>query len=311
LIAVASRIALSHKNLRWVPLAALAVLSASPFAIPAEKSPQNSSAAVRSILITARTKEGSPADLSVSDLKIKLDGKEATVNAVKRAADIPLYYWLLVDTSGSERSFLKQEREEASTLIAKIVQSGRDYGTLVSFDQQAYLDAEGSDPQVLLKDMGKEIARGSTAFFDALYSSADRPTDVREDVRVMFLFGDGQDNNSHVTRDEAVQALLREKIHVYAFGHADADPEPERSKTKGPDNLKLIAEETGGSAYFPRKASDFEKAAADIAADIQGLYSVSFTSPALKSINPVHKLEIECKKRGVVVSAPREYYLPN
>lgn len=317
MIAVASRIALSRKNLHWVPLAALTMLSASPLALSDAKSPQNSSAAVHSVFIIARAKEGSPADLSASDLKIKLDGKEVAIDAVKRAADIPLYYWLMVDNSGSERDFLEQERHEISRLLAKVVHTGRDYGTLVGFDRQAYLDAEGTDPQLLFKAMNGEIAKGSTALFDALYSSADRPTDVREDFRVLFLFGDGQDNSSRVTRDEAVQALLREKIHVYAFGHAEADDNsfttagPERSKTKGSDNLKLIAESTGGGAYFPKQTSDFEKAADHIAADIQALITVTFTPPALKSTNPVHKLEIECKKRGVTVAAPRQYYVPN
>jgi len=308
---VASRLTLYSKKLHWVPLTALVFLSASPFAVPSAKAPQVSPTVTRSLYNTARTKEGSPADVSASDLKIKLDGKETTINAAKRANDMPLYYWLLVDTSSSERSFLKQEREEASTLLGKVVQSGRDYGTLVSFDQQAYLDAESTNPQALLKAMAKEEAHGFTSLFDALFSAADRPTDVREDFRVLFLFSDGIDNNSRVTHDEATQAILREKIHVYAFGHADADPEPQKPAMRGSDFLKLITESTGGSVYFPRKASDFDKAVADVAADIQGLVSVTFTPPALKSANPVHKLEIECKKRGVLVSAPREYYLPN
>jgi len=317
LLAVASRIALHKKTFCRVGLAALLIFSASPFAVPAAKSPQNSPDALRSVFITVRSKEGSPADISASDLKIKLDGKEATVNAAKRATDIPLYYWLLVDMSGSERNFLKQERGEISRLFERVVHAGRDYGTLVTFDNQAYLEAESADPQALLKAIGREEPRGSSALFDALYSSADRPTDVREDFRVLFLFGDGQDNSSRVTRNEALQALLREKIHVYAFGHAEADDNsfttagPEHSKTKAPDNLKLIADSTGGDAYFPKQTSDFEKAADHIAADIQSLVSVTFTPPALKSTNPVHKLEIECKKRGVTVAAPRLYYVPN
>jgi Ca-activated chloride channel family protein len=309
----ASRIALQRDKYKWIPPAALTLLGACVFAGAAVPPVllQDSPSSIRTILISVRNKDGSPAGISASDLKIKLDGNETSVKSAKSASGIPLYYWLLVDSSGSERSFLKQERDEAAVLLSKVVQSGRDYGTLVSFDQDAYLDAEGTDPQALLKAMAKDIARGSTALFDALFSSADRPTDVREDVRVMFLFGDGQDNNSHVSRDEAMQALLREKIRVYAFGHEGGESEGAPSHGKGSENLKQFAETTGGNVYFPRKSSDFEKAAAEIAGELRSIVSVTFTPSALKSASPIHKLEIECKKRGVSVEAPRLYYVPN
>lgn len=266
----------------------------------------------RTVLISVRNKDGSPADVSPSEIKLKLDGKDAIVSAAKRASDVPLYYWLLVDSSGSERLFLKEERDEAAALLSKVVQSGRDYGTLVAFDQQAYLDAEGTDPQVLLKAMAGEIARGSTAFYDALFSAADRVTDVRKDLRVMFIFSDGGDNNSHVSRDEAMRALLREKIRVYTFGHADSDQQYEMSSGKrGAENLRQFAETTGGRAYFPKKDSDFEKALADISGELQSLVSVTFTPSSLKSGSPLHKFEVTSKKHGVSVSAPQEYYLPD
>jgi len=265
----------------------------------------------RTIIISARNSDGSPAEVSASDLKIKLDGKQASVTAARRVAGIPLYYWLLVDTSSSERPFLQPERDEAASLLSKIVQSGRDYGTLVGFDQRAYIDAEGSDPQALLKAMAGESARGSSSFFDAIFSCADRVVDLREDLRIMFVFSDGADDSSSVRLDEATRVLLREKIHVYAFGHSGASSQGFWPSSKGGDNLRQFAETTGGKAYFPRKEGDFGKALADISGELQGLVLVTFTPGGMKFGGPLHKFEINCKKRGVLITAPRQYFLPN
>lgn len=313
---------LSSTALRYLCIAALLFLGGVAFGISSTLLPltaQSSHSAAkpaaspgsRTIIISARYSDGSPAEISASDLKIKLDGKEASVTSARRVAGIPVFYWLLVDTSSSERPFLPQEREEAALLLSQIIQPSRDYGNLVGFDQRAYLDAEGSDPQALLKAMAGESARGSSSLFDAVFSCADRVVDLRKDIRIMFIFSDGSDNSSRVTRDDALRVLLREKIHVYAIGHPQATSQGLWPSSKGGDNLKSFAETTGGNAYFPKKNSDFQKALADISGDLQGLVLVTFTPGPLKSPGPLHKFEINCKKHGVVISAPRQYFLPN
>lgn len=95
-------------------------------------------------------KNGSSLDLSASDLEVKLDGKPAPVSDVHRASPA-LRYCLLLDVSASTRSIQAAYHDGAVGLLSKIPRPGRDYGLLVSFNNQAYLDAEGTDPQKLIK----------------------------------------------------------------------------------------------------------------------------------------------------------------
>jgi Mg-chelatase subunit ChlD len=150
----------------------------------------------RAIWITARNQGGTSAELSASDLQVKIDGKQASVSDIRRWSPI-LNYCLLLDTSGSTRSALAAQRDKIAALLSRIFQARRDYGLLVAFADRAFVDAEGTDPQKLSKALNKENSRGATALYDAVVTCAedlfknDSSKNPPDTLRLILIFSDG------------------------------------------------------------------------------------------------------------------------
>jgi thioredoxin-like negative regulator of GroEL len=231
---------------------------------PSSASTQPGTAAVApkssTILITARLKDGTPAGLSTSDIEIEADGKSVPVDEVVGGA--PLHYCLLFDISGSLRDRFKLQQDEAIELLSKVVKAGSDHGMLVAFNDNYYLDGEGTNPQQFVNRIATEQPQGrGTALYDAVVASADHMSKSSPDPgpRVMFLFSHGEDNASVLSQDKAVQFVQKAGIRIYVIGSVKA------AKT-----LRKLAKRTGGKAYFPEQ-KDVGKAVADIADDLTTL----------------------------------------
>ncbi len=259
------------------------------------------------IWITARNPDGTPAELSGSDLEVKIDGKRIATTEIRRANE-SLRYCLLLDTSGSQRQFLQTQHDEAVALLSKIPQPGRDYGLLVPFSDQAFLDAESSDPQKLIKAIRLD-ARGGTAMFDAMVACSGALSKGAPDaaLHTMFIISDGEDNASKVTRTAVERALISSRVRVYAIAEKDADSS---HSSRGIANLEYLAELTGGKSYLPGRKWTLDKILADIATDLAGLYAVTPNSDRALAADRFHKLEVKSTRKDVAISAPRQYFVP-
>jgi Ca-activated chloride channel homolog len=257
-----------------------------------------STPASATVLVVARSKDGSPAELSADDIEIKVEGKAAVVQEVHRMAGVPLHYVLLFDTSGSRHERFNLQQAQAIRVLSKEVRAGRDQGLLVAFNDKAYLAAQGTNPQELVDAITHERSFGGTAFYDAAVSAANHLAQAADSApRVMFVLSDGEDNASRVDRYYAEQSLLNARIRVYVIGQG----KPYR---RGGEALRLFSESTGGRAYFPAKREDEDAALADIANDLSNLFSVSYI-PSKPADKRLQKIEVRCKKNDVSVAAPK------
>jgi len=268
----------------------------------------------QAIWVTARSKNGAPSELSASDLEVKIDGKPASVSDVRRL-NPTLRYCLLLDISGSTRDARRTQYDAAVRLLSKIPRAGRDYGLLIAFNAQAVVDAEGTDPQQLIKGI-KQDARGATAMYDAMVacsdhlSKKDSTTDVRDTMRVMFVLSDGEDNTSRISRERVERKLVAEHIRVYSIGQQDVTNRSPAQAAKTTKTLKQFAEATGGRNYLPAKEVTLEQIVGDISNDLANLYAVTLISEGTIRGNRVYKMEVRCGKTDFAVTAPLEYFVP-
>lgn len=295
----------SKRRLRIVLLAAFVFLWSGLSYPQSRQEPPSSSPAT--VLITARTKSGATPELSPADLEIKEDGKQATIHEVRRLGGTPLHYCVLFDTSGSEREKFQLQQGAAAELLKEVVQPGRDRGWLVLFNDRVYLGQESQDPQAVMKAIARAWSHGGTALYDAMVTCADRMWKSAPGLglHTVFIFSDGQDNASHTNRDSTVSALLRSGLRVYAVGQQTKEP-----NSKGPRVLKQFAERTGGKVYFPSKEEDVNKSVADIANDLASSLLVTYSPPEEKPDEKLHKLEVKCSKKDLLIKAPDRHYTP-
>jgi VWFA-related protein len=216
-------------------------------------------------------------DLKQEDFQILDDNKPAAqVTHFYSQTDLPLQVGLLVDASNSVRDRFKFEQEAAIEFLNQIIRPASDQAFIEGFDSTPEVTQDFTDSTERLSK-GVRMLRpgGGTAMFDAMYfacrdklMTAQRKTATR---RALIILSDGDDNQSHVTREEAIEMAQRAEVVIYAISTNVSG-----QKNRGDKILERIAEATGGKAFFPFKIQDVSDAFNDIQAELRSQYLLSY-----------------------------------
>ena len=119
---------------------------------------------------------------------------------------------------------------------------------------------------------GLKAERG-TALYDSLIFSFYTFNGLKG-RRALLLLSDGRDEGSRFSFEEALEFARRAGVTVYAIGLGD-----DVDKRK----LARIAEETGGRAFFPKRAGDLAAIYAGIAAELRSQYLIAYQSTTTRT----------------------------
>jgi VWFA-related protein len=262
-------------------------------------------AAPVTLLISARPKDGSVANLSIGDLDIKEDGRPVPVQQVRRLNEAPMHYCVLFDTSNSESLGFRHQQAIAVELLKKTLRKGIDRGWLVLFNEQSRESDETDDWERLAGAIVASRPGGATALYDAITGCSDRMMRGTQSssIPAMFLFSDGGDNNSRHNLYEAVEAALHANARIYAFGAA-GEREPH-----GMSTLEKLADNTGGRVSFPSTAKDVDNMSKEIQNDLNGAFAVTYSSQSSKPYDQPRLVEVTCRTKGIAILAPKRAYV--
>ena len=108
---------------------------------PAQQNPSFSTdVKVVNLFATVRTKQGKIVhDLTKDDFALDDEGRTQPIKFFSQEANSPLYLGLLVDTSGSQRRVLSDERTASFKFFGQILRPERDLAFVLHFDYQVEL----------------------------------------------------------------------------------------------------------------------------------------------------------------------------
>jgi VWFA-related protein len=251
-------------------------------------------------------------DLKQGDFHFVDDNKPAAeIRSFHAEANLPLQVGLLIDDSNSVRDRFKFEQESAIEFLNQTVRRGYDQAMVVGFDVTPEVAQDFTDDTEKL-DRGVRQLRpgGGTAMYDALfYACRDKLMKQAQGGpmrRAIILLSDGDDNQSHVTREEAIEMAQRAEAIVYTIS-------TNVSGTKGAGDkiLERIADATGGRAFFPFQIRDVANDFAEIQEELRSQYAVSYKPADFKSDGHFRTIEIVASDRkNFRVRARRGYYAP-
>ena len=251
-------------------------------------------------------------DLKRNDFNFVDDSKPAAeIRYFQSQTDLPLQVGLLVDASNSVRDRFKFEQESAIEFLNQTVRPKYDSAFVVGFDVTPEVTQDFTDNTEMLS-RGVRALRpgGGTAMYDALYYAcrdkllkAPRSGAVR---RAIVLLSDGEDNQSHVTREEAIDMAQRADVIVYTISTNISG-----MKGKGDKVLERIADATGGRAFFPFQLRDVSNAFAEIQDELRSQYAVSYKPADFKADGRYRTIEIVAlDKKNLHVRSRRGYFAP-
>ncbi len=249
-------------------------------------------------------------DLKENDFRVIDDQKPAELRSFRSETDLPLQVGLLVDASNSVRDRFKFEQEAAIEFLNSIIRPGYDKAFVVGFDATPEVTQDFTDNTEHLSAGVRMLrAGGGTAMYDALYFACRDKLLKQEQTgpvrRAIILLSDGEDNLSHVTREESIDMAARAEVIVYTISTNISG-----TKGKGDKVLERIAEATGGRAFFPFQMRDVADAFLSIQEELRSQYAVAYKPANFAADGRYRTIEILAQDRGLKVRTRKGYYAP-
>ena len=209
---------------------------------------------VVNVLATVRDKQGAiVGELSKDDFLLDEDGRPQVIRYFARESNLPLTLGLLIDTSGSQRRVLGEERTASYRFLDQVL-TGKDQAFVMHFDREAELLQDLTSSRKKLEDAlaqtemadeqqrqrpqpgggrrypgggypggGRRGGGGGTSLYDAVLLASDELMSKQSGRKALILLTDGVDVGSKVGISRAIEAAQRADTLVY--GVRIADPE--------------------------------------------------------------------------------------
>jgi Ca-activated chloride channel family protein len=265
-------------------------------------------------------------DLTKEEVELTEDGKPQQLFSFERQTDLPITIAMLIDISGSQEYTLPAEKAAGQRFFRKVLRPNKDIAAVVTFEHESVVvqdltsNIEKLDSAIEAVRIGvTNVSRGSvggtppiinsgagsTSMYDSIHAVSSDLLRREAGRRVIILITDGYDTSSSVKLRDAIERTWRNEIIVYPIGIGD----PSYGVNSG--ELKKIASETGGRAFFPRGEEDLDKAFALIDEDLRSQYILSYGSSNEARDGSFRNIQLKVKTRKeLTVRHRRGYFAP-
>ena len=264
------------------------------------------------VVFTVTDKRGKfVTDLKKDDFQVLDDKKPAqSIRSFRAETNLPLRVGLLIDASNSIRDRFKFEQEAAIEFLNQIVRQ-QDEAFVLGFDTTPEVTQNFTNSaEALAKGVRMLRPGGGTALYDAVYYACRDEIMAKdkgkyETRRAIILLSDGDDNQSRVSRDEAVEMAQKAEVIIYTISTNTSG-----QKLKGDKVLEYFADETGGRAFFPFKIQDVSDAFSQIQDELRSQYALSYKPADLQMNGKYHSIQILADNKKYKVRSRKGYYAP-
>lgn len=246
------------------------------------------------VLENGRAVQGLPSDA----FHVYEDGVPQSIIAF-RHEDLPVSLGILIDSSGS--MYDKREAVGKASIDLVKLSNPADEAFLVDFSDEAYIDQDfTSDSEKLRAGLSYVKTAGGTAIYDAVVASSDYLSrNAKHPKQVLLIITDGDDNASGSTLEEAIRRVQElDGPVIYCVGLLFGEDSSRSESRHARRVLETLAAQTGGVAYFPRKLSEVDAIAAEVAQDIRQQYTISYRSSKPASLGGYRAIHVEAKAKG-------------
>ncbi len=216
----------------------------------------------------------------------------------------PITVIVMLDTSASMTESIDLLRQAAEQFVIRLLPD--DKGRVGAFNDKIQFSSKfTSDRDELAGDLRDLDYGNGTLLYDALAASIDELKGI-EGRRVVLVFTDGDDTESHASLGNVIDRARAEDVMVYAIGLESSFFNGVQVVHTRPDRgLKKLADETGGGYFELKRTNDLAPTFTHIAYQLHSQYVIGFVPPALDG--KVHKVSVKVKQPGMTARARRSY----
>ena len=262
-------------------------------------------------------------DLTKEDFELKQDGKPIEIRYFSEDSDLPLTLGLLVDTSGSQKTFLEDEIRASDVFFQAMLRRPTDRALLVQFDTEVLLrqamtaSANALENTLRYLDMPRgptmDSTRNGTLLYDAIVKTSNAWLGREPGRRAMVVLTDGVDTTSKATLEQAITAAQKADVAVYSVQYSAVGEFGRSTLTRewaqGLRVLQEISSATGGRVFMVTTTMKLRDIFEEIERDMRLQYQLGYTPPESKP-GEYHKIELKAGGKKMTVHARKGYYTP-
>jgi Ca-activated chloride channel homolog len=262
-----------------------------------------------SLLFAATDHGKSVSGLTQEDVGIRDDRlPPLSIIDFRNESQLPLRLGLVIDTSESILGRFSFEQGAAAGFLQKVLVNKDDLAFVVGFSNSVLMVQDFTAEQNLLSHAVGELApAGGTALWDAVTFAADKlaaDVETQPVAKMLVVISDGNDNSSSVTLKEAIQAAERGQVIVYTVSTQEgSDIQLNRTTfdstvSVGNRALRLLAEQSGGSAFSPGSVNALKHSLGELQQVIRSRYLVAYKPADFRPDGAYRSIDVSAQKAG-------------
>ena len=248
--------------------------------------------------ISATDKKGEfITDLDKDEFKIFENDKEQRIidfYAETRAITMAI----VIDTSGSMRDKIREVHAAAGAFVNTIREI--DNALVIDFDDNVFLIQDlTNDHEALKEAITSTEPLGATSLFDALHASYRKIGQI-DGRKAVILLSDGEDTSSQFGFKRVLNEAKTNNTIVYTIGVGGGSIDK--------NVLEEFAQNTGGKAFFVKKADELSQVYQRIADELGKQYYLTYSTDNEDWDGHWVKIRVESDRPGTKIRARRGYF---
>lgn len=275
------------------------------------------SQATGQILVTVQAKHhgDKAAPLTVNDLQVKIEGKQAIVKDVHLANSEPVELVLLLDATNGRDAALFNDLAGFIRALGPHVRSSIAY--MIS-GQAVFSEPFSNDPAVVLRGLRVQTSPSSSAYFCISDLAKHWPSQAQHVRREVVMVTDGVEpyangmydpSNTYVNAaiDDASRAGM--VVHTMFWIRTAMNLTTNSFYFVGQNYLQLLSDATGGSNYGTGNSApvSLQPFLEDLLVRLNSQYRVEFDLPAGLKVNQGLDMSVKNNNKAEKVTAPKRF----
>jgi VWFA-related protein len=274
--------------------AAIGLLASAQLTVTAHQPTFRATTELVNLNVSVVTSAAKPAvGLSEGQFEVFEDGVRQAVTFFA-SGDLPIDVVLLLDTSASMAESMPLVRSAASRFVSTLRAADRAAVMGISGGLRVHRGLSG-DKEALAQAIESTRPGGRTPLYASIYAALHELEKARRAYetprrQALVVLSDGHDTASGFGFDELLDCVRRQAVPVYAIAPRPAATVMAlrvmifgESTSQQDFELRKLALETGGRAFFPVALHELSGVYADIASELAHQYSLGY-----QSTNPAH-----------------------
>lgn len=241
-----------------------------------------------------------------TNFRVLEDNVPQQISSFSANSDAPMTIALVIEFNANFQQYWSRGWYETLSATYGFVQTLKpdDYTAIIAYDLRTEILSDFTNDQGKLQEAMQRLripGFSESNMFDAVVDTATRMENI-EGRKAILLIASGRDTLSKLTWDKARKAVQEAGVPIYAFSLLQAlriMAEPYMGNIQYMDflqadnEMKTMATETGGQAFFPRFLQEYPGIFQTIAAALRNQYSITYHPANQAKDGTYRKIKVE------------------